>query len=245
MNGLDEAPARISQPISDAFAVGSAVSSEALPDLPSPAASVMSGSWPTATAPPGAAPGISLLSRVVARKGEKASGASGPSVGLPAAAGGLAGHLESVREQLDGLDGAIRDSLHNEAARCAVLCIGRNGRLVLARAYTLAEVGHPITTPRHRFRWASVAKLLQAMRAPCTGPTLRPGSRARCSTPTSSLKPSAPRSRPTQAPTPSAGSRRSPCATCSTSALAGRAIAASARATSSTTGCTTRPKCSS
>jgi hypothetical protein len=86
-------------------------------------------------------------------------------VGLPAAAGGLAGHLESVREQLDGLDGAIRDSLHNEAARCAVLCIGRNGRLVLARAYTLAEVGHPITTPRHRFRWASVAKLLQAMRA--------------------------------------------------------------------------------
>jgi hypothetical protein len=165
VNGLDEAPARISQPISDAFAVGSAVSSDALPDLPTQPGSILSGSWPTAAAPPGAAPGISLLSRVVARKGEKASGASSPSVGLPAAAGGLAGHLESVREQLDGLDGAIRDSLHNEAARCAVLCIGRNGRLVLARAYTLAEVGHPITTPRHRFRWASVAKLLQAMRA--------------------------------------------------------------------------------
>mgnify|MGYP000886467877 CR=1 FL=1 len=36
---------------------------------------------------------------------------------------------------------------------------------MLARGYTFAELNHPQTKPTHKFRWASVAKFLNAMRA--------------------------------------------------------------------------------
>ena len=65
-------------------------------------------------------------------------------------------------------DGQITYRFHPllaDGTRAATLSIARNGRLVLARAYTLAEQGFPVMSPHHKLRWASVAKMLMGMAA--------------------------------------------------------------------------------
>ncbi len=73
--------------------------------------------------------------------------------------------LESWNAKLAQLDAAMKSSMKKNGIRCATLVVGRNGRLPLARTYTLAEKGYPVATNFDKFRWGSCAKFLCGMRA--------------------------------------------------------------------------------
>ena len=62
----------------------------------------------------------------------------------------------------DTLDAAVRAFMVRNGIRAGSVAVGRNGAIVIARAYTWAEPGYPITTPATRFRIASVSKMFTA-----------------------------------------------------------------------------------
>ncbi|MBK8979038.1 MAG: serine hydrolase [Planctomycetes bacterium] len=66
---------------------------------------------------------------------------------------------------LAALDDYVADLVQDNDARAAALAIAKNGRLVLARGYTWAEPGYPITQPTSMFRIASCSKPLTALGA--------------------------------------------------------------------------------
>jgi len=61
-------------------------------------------------------------------------------------------------------DAAMKSYLAATGIRSASLAIARRGRLVLARAYTWAEPGYPLTRPDSVFRIASLTKPLTSIR---------------------------------------------------------------------------------
>ncbi len=63
------------------------------------------------------------------------------------------------------LDAWVRARLELWGARAAQLAIARGGRLVVNRAYTLAEAGYPVTLPTHLMCVGSIAKALTGMAA--------------------------------------------------------------------------------
>lgn len=66
---------------------------------------------------------------------------------------------------LNEIDQSVRDRMIRRGVRAASLAVGRNGKLVLARGYTMGEFNYPICRPSHRLRWGSVHKLVTAMMA--------------------------------------------------------------------------------
>lgn len=64
---------------------------------------------------------------------------------------------------LAGFDQWMTDFLETQGVRTGSLAIARDGKLVYARAFTLAESDFPVTTPTSLFRIASGAKPLTAL----------------------------------------------------------------------------------
>lgn len=64
---------------------------------------------------------------------------------------------------LEGFDVYMRDLMRNRGVRAGALAIARDGRLVFAHGYTLAEPGYPVTRPNSLFRAASCSKPLTSI----------------------------------------------------------------------------------
>ncbi|MCA8949030.1 MAG: serine hydrolase [Planctomycetes bacterium] len=64
--------------------------------------------------------------------------------------------------ELAAFDTYMQNHLRSQGARAGTLAITKNGRLVLARGYTLAEPGYPVTQPHDRCRLASLTKPITA-----------------------------------------------------------------------------------
>ena len=63
---------------------------------------------------------------------------------------------------LGGFDLAVKDFMRERSIACGSLAVARDGRLLLARGYTLAPDGTPATRPVSLFRTASVTKPVTA-----------------------------------------------------------------------------------
>ena len=61
------------------------------------------------------------------------------------------------------IDDAVRDAMQRHRIRGAALALVRDGRLIYARGYALAEPGYPIIEPTTLFRQASVSKMVVAL----------------------------------------------------------------------------------
>ena len=61
--------------------------------------------------------------------------------------------------QLAGFDNVMQSFMQPNAVRAAQLTIAKKGAVKLARAYTWAEPGYPVTQPGDRFLLASCSKM--------------------------------------------------------------------------------------
>lgn len=69
----------------------------------------------------------------------------------------------AVQPNLAGFDEWMTNFLATQGVRAGSLAIARDGKLVYARAFTLAETDYPVTTPTSTFRIASASKPLTAL----------------------------------------------------------------------------------
>jgi CubicO group peptidase (beta-lactamase class C family) len=69
----------------------------------------------------------------------------------------------TYRSQFAALDTYMSGLLQSQAARAGGLAVARDGKLVYARGFTLAEAGYPITQPTDAFRIASCTKPMNAI----------------------------------------------------------------------------------
>lgn len=65
---------------------------------------------------------------------------------------------------LKQLDASIFAAMKGKGIRSVQIAVERNGRLKLARTYTMGELNYPIANNHHRFRIGSVSKTLTVMR---------------------------------------------------------------------------------
>jgi hypothetical protein len=70
---------------------------------------------------------------------------------------------ELAFNRYDRIDDWVRSRLEGSGARGAQVAIARGGKLVVSRAYTLAEEGYPVLRPTHLLGIGSIAKALTGM----------------------------------------------------------------------------------